>query len=133
MNRSLPPGPIIPTLAYADVRAAAAWLCAAFGFRERLRIGDHRIQLLVGTGAMVVTQRSSDAPTASDHGVLVPIANVDAHHAQAAQHGAHILMEPTDQPFGERQYTTEDVGGHRWTFTQTIADSDPADWGGELD
>ncbi len=134
MNRSLPPGAIIPTLAYADVRAAAAWLCAAFGFRVRLRIGEHRIQLLVGSGAMVVMQLSTDAPTkaANDHGVMVPVTDVDVHRAQAVKHGARILVEPADQPFGERQYTAQDVGGHSWTFTQTIADSDPSDWGGEL-
>jgi hypothetical protein len=27
---------------------------------------------------------------------------------------------------------TEDLGGHRWTFSQTIADADPASWGGTL-
>jgi uncharacterized glyoxalase superfamily protein PhnB len=34
--------------------------------------------------------------------------------------------------YGERQYTVEDPGGHRWTFSQSVADVDPADWGGEL-
>jgi len=28
--------------------------------------------------------------------------------------------------------TLVDIGGHTWTFSQTIADIDPADWGGEL-
>jgi hypothetical protein len=32
--------------------------------------------------------------------------------------------------YGERQYSAEDFAGHRWTFTQTIADIDPKDWGG---
>ena len=41
-------------------------------------------------------------------------------------------MEPTDQMYGERQYNAEDLAGHRWTFTQTLADVDPADWGGQL-
>lgn len=133
MNRSLPPGPIIPTLAYADVRAAAEWLCRAFGFRVRLRIGGHRIQLLVGTGSLVVTELPEGAPMAGgDHGVMVPVPDVDAHYAQAVQHGARILRGPEDHPYGERQYTAEDPGGHRWTFTQTRFDSDPADWGGEL-
>ena len=54
-NRSIPPSTVIPELAYADVREAAAWLCQAFGFVERLRIGDHRAQLTFGDGAIVVT------------------------------------------------------------------------------
>jgi hypothetical protein len=43
-NRSMPPGTIIPELAYPDVREAARLLCRAFGFRERLRIANHRVQ-----------------------------------------------------------------------------------------
>jgi uncharacterized glyoxalase superfamily protein PhnB len=45
-NRSVPAATVIPVLTYPDVRAAVDWLCAAFGFAERLRIGeDHRSQL----------------------------------------------------------------------------------------
>jgi hypothetical protein len=40
------------------------------------------------------------------------------------------VQPPTDFPYGERQYTVEDLAGHRWTFTQSIADVDPRDWGG---
>jgi uncharacterized glyoxalase superfamily protein PhnB len=41
----MPPGVVIPELAYADIPAAVEWLCQAFGFTERLRIGNHRVQL----------------------------------------------------------------------------------------
>jgi hypothetical protein len=50
MNRSMPPGVIIPELAYGDMREAVAWLCRAFGFSERLRIGNHRAPTLVRRG-----------------------------------------------------------------------------------
>ncbi len=49
-NRSIPHATVIPVLAYPDVNHAAAWLCDAFGFSVRLRIGDHRVQLNVGDG-----------------------------------------------------------------------------------
>ena len=130
-NHSMPPGPLIPELPYADVPVAARWLCSAFGFRERLRIGTHRIQLHVGAGAIVVVEGSA-IPDASGCGVMVPVADADAHHAKAVAAGARILGEPTTYPFGERQYSALDVGGHRWTFWQSVADSDPASWGGEL-
>jgi len=42
-NRSMPRATVIPELGYADVTEAAAWLCRAFGFSVRLRIGNHRI------------------------------------------------------------------------------------------
>jgi uncharacterized glyoxalase superfamily protein PhnB len=50
MNRSAPPATVTPVLFYPDVRAAVAWLESAFGFSERVRIGEHRAQLRVGTG-----------------------------------------------------------------------------------
>jgi uncharacterized glyoxalase superfamily protein PhnB len=62
----------------------------------------------------------------------VRVEDADAHHARAVAEGATILDQPTDHPYGERQYNAEDPGGHRWTFSQSIADVDPADWGGEV-
>jgi hypothetical protein len=45
-NRSIPDATVIPVLIYPEVRAAAAWLTEAFGFAERLRIGEnHRSRL----------------------------------------------------------------------------------------
>ncbi len=129
-NRSIPAATVIPELAYADVPAAAAWLCAAFGFSERLRIADHRIQLVLGDGAVVVVQSNVAAP--AGHGLLVRVEDVDAHCERARRAGAAIVGEPTTWPYGERQYGALDPGGHRWTFSQTVADADPADWGGTL-
>jgi uncharacterized glyoxalase superfamily protein PhnB len=39
-------------------------------------------------------------------------------------------MEPTDFEYGERQYEAEDHAGHRWTFSETLRDAAPEDWGG---
>ncbi len=131
-NRSIPDSVVLPEFAYADVPAAAAWLCDAFGFAVRLRIADHRVQLNVpGGGAVIVVE--SGAETGCAHAVLVRVGDVDAHHARATAHGARVLRAPADHPYGERQYTVQDVGGHAWTFSQTLADVDPASWGGELE
>jgi uncharacterized glyoxalase superfamily protein PhnB len=66
------------------------------------------------------------------HGMLVRVPDADAHCARARAHGARITQEPEDHVFGERQYCAIDCGGHTWTFSQSIADVDPATWGGEL-
>ena len=130
-NRSVPSATVIPELAYPDVAEAAAWLWNAFGFRARLRIGDHRTQLTFGDGALIVTRLGAgEKAAARSHAVLVRVEDADRHDDQAVRGGARILNPPTDYPFGERQYTAEDIGGHRWTFSQSIADVDPADWGG---
>jgi uncharacterized glyoxalase superfamily protein PhnB len=132
MNRSMPPGTIIPELAYPDVPAAAEWLRRSFGFVERLRIGNHRVQMTFGQGSIVVTGPATHPPADFAHAIMVCVANVDDHYQQAKAAGAPILHPPTDYPYGERQYTAEDLGGHRWTFSQTIADIDPTTWGGVL-
>jgi uncharacterized glyoxalase superfamily protein PhnB len=127
----MPRGVVIPVLEYADVASAAAWLCDAFGFAERLRIGNHRVQLSVDEGSVVVAE-PKNVGTPNGHTIMVRVRDADAHAANARRAGARIIHEPETYQFGERQYTAEDVGGHRWTFTQTVADSDPATWGGVL-
>lgn len=129
-NRSIPAVDVIPVLLYADVAAAAAWLGRAFGFVERLRIGDHRVQMLAGAGAIVVASGAGAPPAGTS--VMVRIADADTHCAQARAAGARIVNEPTTYPYGERQYTAIDPGGHAWTFSQSVDDVDPASWGGVL-
>lgn len=134
-NRSIPTATVIPTLVYPDVRAAVAWLSGAFGFVERVRIGEnHRSQMKVGDGAVILAEARNDrVPPRKDeetHSVMVRVENARGHCEHARAHGAKILMEPNDYPYGERQYTAEDPFGHRWTFTETIADVAPEEWGG---
>jgi uncharacterized glyoxalase superfamily protein PhnB len=62
--------------------------------------------------------------------VMVRVENVRAHCAQAREQGARIVMELTEFPYGERQYTAEDLAGHQWTFSETLADVAPEEWGG---
>jgi len=128
-NRSCPLATVIPELHYPDVREAARWLCNAFGFTIRIAIANHRVQMNVGDGAMVCTERIDQPGFCT---VLVRVEDVDAHHEQAKNSGARIIRPPATFPFGERQYSVEDIGGHQWRFTQSVADVDPATWGGEI-
>ncbi|MBB6187337.1 VOC family protein [Rhodanobacter sp. MP7CTX1] len=130
-NRSMPSSTIIPVLRYPDVPQAVAWLCRSFGFTERLRIGGHRVQLDVGDGAVVVTGDAPGDTPLTTHSIMVRVADVEAHYARAQATGASIPGPPITQPYGERQYSVTDIGGHLWTFSQTVDDVDPADWGGE--
>lgn len=132
-NRSAPPCTVIPVLYYPDPSVAADWLSKAFGFKVRLRIGNHRIQMKVGDGCFVVAEGhppTDHAVLAGGHAILVRVEDADAHCEHARRHGARILAEPVDHVYGERQYNAEDFAGHRWTFTQTLADVAPEDWGG---
>ena len=123
----MPASTVIPVLAYEDVGAAVEWLCGTFGFTERWRAGSHRAQLAVGDGAVALTERRGEGRPAE---VMVRTDDVDGHHERVQQRGALVLRTPADYPYGERQYTVEDLGGNRWTFSETIADVAPEEWGG---
>jgi uncharacterized glyoxalase superfamily protein PhnB len=129
-NRSIPDCQVIPELAYPDVIAAAKWLCNAFGFSERLRVAQHRVQLTFGTGAVIVIQGSIDHAGSRSHAIMVRVENIDEHYAKSTAAGARVTGNPMTHAYGERQYAAQDLAGHRWVFTQSMADVDPRKWGG---
>jgi uncharacterized glyoxalase superfamily protein PhnB len=77
-----------------------AWLESAFGFEERVRIGEaHGAQLRVPEdGAVVVADVRGEqvAPTEGSltHLIKVRVADVDAAFARARDGGARVLEEP---------------------------------------
>lgn len=135
-NRSLPTSTVIPVLVYPDVRAAVAWLTEAFGFAERVRIGEaHRSQMQIGAdGAVILGEpRGQHQPPQAGHvthTIKVRVTDVDAQFERARTHGARVVQEPTEHEYGERECTVEDLAGHRWQFTQTVRDVAPEEWGG---
>jgi uncharacterized glyoxalase superfamily protein PhnB len=130
-NRSAPPCIVIPVIAYPDTAAAASWLEAAFGFRVRLKIGDHRIQMWFGSSCLVIGEQGEAKQWATRSSTMLRVEDVDAAWARAVEQGARAVHGPTTHPYGERQATLEDFAGHIWTLTQTVQDVDPATWGGE--
>lgn len=134
MNRSAPPGPIVPVLIYVDAPKAVEWLSAAFGFTERLHTPAqpdgtiHHTQLAVGRGSVILTG-DRGRPASRSGSLMVYVDDVDAHFERAREFGAKILRPPATHPFGERQYTAEDFGGYEWTFSQSVADVEPKEWG----
>jgi uncharacterized glyoxalase superfamily protein PhnB len=129
-NRSCPKCTVIPELAYPDIGKAIDWLCASFGFSLRIRIADHRAQMNVGDGAVVLTELAEGQRCDIGHSVMVRVEDIDRHFENAVRHGARVIRPPGDHPYGERQYSVEDFAGRSWKFSQSIADVDPRDWGG---
>jgi uncharacterized glyoxalase superfamily protein PhnB len=130
-NRSAPPGAVTPVVAYPDVAAAVAWLERAFGFRVRLRIGNHRAQMWFGSACLVVGETGNNNEWATKSSVMLRVQDVNALCDRAVKQGARLLHAPQTHVYGERQATLEDFAGHIWTLTQTVEDVDPAAWGGE--
>jgi len=140
-NRSAPKATVVPILVYEDVGAALEFLTRAFGFKERLRAeyggAISHAQMDVGECSIMMGKQGGplrapqDSSTVSQY-ATVHVENVDAHFATAKAAGATILKAPEDMPFGVRQYTAKDVGGHWWTFSQNIRDVPPKEWGAKV-
>jgi uncharacterized glyoxalase superfamily protein PhnB len=125
-------------LAYRDGPAAMDWLAGAFGFTERSRlIGEggrlSHGELDTGDGLVMLATPSPDYEGPALHrdhcesaakwqevpyivdGVLVYVADVEAHYERAKAAGARILSEPE---VGPKRYRAEDLEGHRWYFME---------------
>jgi uncharacterized glyoxalase superfamily protein PhnB len=125
---------------YDDPAAAIDWLCKAFGFKVRLKVEGEggeivHSELEYGEGLIMVgspkqKNRAGRATPTSIGGqntqnMMVFVDDCDAHCAHARASGAKILAEPESHDYGEeywtdRTYETEDLGGHRWWFTQRL-------------
>ena len=137
INRSVPPPTVEPVLVYPDVRAAVAFLSAAFGFVERTRIGESdRAQMAVGDdGAVIIAdvgaERRPPQQGGSTYFVRVRVSDVDGAFARARDHGAVVIEAPVDRDYGERDCTLEDPAGHRWQLAEAVADVAPEEFGCE--
>jgi uncharacterized glyoxalase superfamily protein PhnB len=132
---------VVPMLSYRDGAATMAWLARAFGFdvRERWLDDDGVLthgEMSTGSGLVMMATPSPDYEGPALHragcaaaaawssvpwvvdGVLVHVADVDAHYDRARREGAPLLSGIEQGPGGSRLYRTEDVEGHRWMFMQ---------------
>ncbi|MFG2877998.1 VOC family protein [Streptomyces sp. NPDC048337] len=118
---------ICPTLVYRDAKAAIRLLTEAFGFSQvAVYEGENgsvmHAELAYGNGVVMLGSKGTGGAfdkamaDAGPSGVYVVVADVDAHHRRAAEHGVEILMEPTDQDYGSRDYMARDAEGNIWSF-----------------
>jgi uncharacterized glyoxalase superfamily protein PhnB len=135
---------LVPFLGYEDAAAAIDWLCASFGATERAEARSvdangtvlHAELDLEGSTIFLSTPQGyvssrrhresceiergmHDNPWVID-GLWVEVADVDAHHARAHEHGATIVRGLDEPNVGFRLYTAEDLEGHRWMFGQRL-------------
>ena len=121
---------IIPFIRYEDPSAMIDWLERAFGFERRVVHEEGgtvvHAEVAFGNGLFMVGATRADDPTAArtprqlggaaTGGMYAVVDDVDAHCERARAAGAEVLMEPTDQDYGSRDYVARDPEGHVWTF-----------------
>jgi uncharacterized glyoxalase superfamily protein PhnB len=126
-------GRIAPYLLYEDAAAAIDFLQSAFGFEEVTRMTDdegrvNHAELRLGEDSVMLGWPGADyrSPKKADHRsglVHVYVDDVDAHYEHAKAAGAEIIMEPTDQEYGDRRYDAYDLEGQFWSFSTPSAGS----------
>ncbi|MFE7548944.1 VOC family protein [Streptomyces gardneri] len=118
---------ICPTLTYEDAKGAIKLLTEGFGFTARAvyEAEDGLVahaELAYGNGMVMLGSRGTGSEfdklmgRAGPVGVFVHVDDVDEHHARAVAHGAEIVMPPTDQEYGSRDYMARDAEGNIWSF-----------------
>jgi PhnB protein len=126
-------GRISPYLLYEDGAAAIDFLTNAFGFEEVMRMEDDKgdvnhAELRLGEDTVMLGDPGDDYrnPRNADHStalVHVYVDDVDAHFERAKAAGAEIVIEPTDQEYGDRRYDAKDPEGHFWSFATPLEGS----------
>ncbi len=126
---------IIPCLHYEDAQGAIRFLCDALGFQRHAvyeREGDPSIvehaELTINGQMVMLNTPDPSQPYYKLSGLSLPregglsitvhvaVDDVDGHAERARKHGAEILMEPEDKPYGGRGYALRDPGGYVWSF-----------------
>ncbi|CAL9399446.1 extradiol dioxygenase [Streptomyces sp. DH-12] len=118
---------VVPTLLYGDAKAAVRQLTEALGFTEvSVYEGEDgtvmHAELAQGGGVVMLGSKGRGGvfdtamKDAGPAGVYVVVDDVDAHHRRAVEQGVEILMPPTDQDHGSRDYMARDLEGNVWGF-----------------
>ncbi len=118
---------MFPTLRYRDAPAALGQLTEAFGFTVAARYDGEdgtvlHAELAYGDGAVMVGSKGHGGPfdeamgDAGPSGVYVVVDDPDAHCERARRAGVEILVPPTDQDYGSRDYLARDAEGNVWSF-----------------
>jgi uncharacterized glyoxalase superfamily protein PhnB len=130
---------VLPRLRYEDVSSAITWLTEAFGFKEYLRWADktrivQHAEICMGEVFVELSAAHDEYDSPKRLGkrsqsLIMLVDDVDDHYAKARAAGADIVTEPEDMAWGLRQYTVDDLSGHRWEFAQYVRDVPAAEWG----
>ncbi|MCA9107434.1 MAG: VOC family protein [Planctomycetales bacterium] len=123
---------VIPYLRTRDARAAIEFYARAFGAEEEFRLTEPsgrigHAELRLGSATIMLSDEYPEygihapresIPTGSS--IHLHVNDVDGLTEQAVAAGATLVMEPTDQFYGERSSKVLDPFGHEWLLGSHI-------------
>ena len=116
---------IYPVLKYEDAHAAIDFLERAFGcHRREVHEGQNggvaHAVLTCGDMFVMLASTNEGDPIynqgAGKTGVYVVVDETDQLFDRARDAGAEVVLEPTDQDYGSRDFTVRDPEGNLWSF-----------------
>ena len=116
---------VYPVLKYEDAHGAIDFLERAFGV-ERVHVfegqngGVAHAELKLGDALVMLGSVGEGDPRfnqgAGRTTVYVVVDDPDSLYARARDAGAEVIMEPTDQDYGSRDFAVRDPEGNVWSF-----------------
>ena len=113
---------INPVVHYRDLAAGARFLVDSFGFVQHQAHADNdgKVQYVelslngapLGLGTATEGSMFDTGPAV----VYISLDEVDTMHERAVAAGAEVLMAPTDQDYGSRDFVAKDPEGNVWCF-----------------
>jgi MerR family transcriptional regulator, thiopeptide resistance regulator len=125
-------------LVYRDVEAAHRFLSEVFGFAPG-PVTHHdgttfHAEVFAGDGVIWLHRESEENRLASpatsgtaSHCMAIDVDDVEAHFERTKAAGAEIAYEPTDMPYGVREYGARDHEGGLWSFMQQLETTEESD------
>jgi uncharacterized glyoxalase superfamily protein PhnB len=112
---------VYPVLRYQDVDKAIAFVEEAFGITEFVAYRDDAGQIqhaeVRWNDDLVMMGPARDGgPESGVTWVYLAADEIDSIHDRAVAAGAEILLPPTDQDYGSRDFMARDPEGHVWCF-----------------
>ena len=114
------PTSAIPVLPVNDLTRSIAWY-ERLGFACAGEWDGYAILTFDGTELHLATG-SAPPPGESSSGAYLRVSDADAVFARWTAVGAPVVSPPTDQPYGIREFATEDLDGNLWRVGAWLVD-----------
>jgi PhnB protein len=128
---------VFPYLMVKDAQAAISFYSQAFGATEIFRLVEPsgrigHVELQLGPVILMVCDEFPEYGMVGPQGgqftgctIHLHVDNADAMAERAVAAGATVLMQPTDQFYGERSCRLRDPFGHAWLLGHSIEKLEP--------
>jgi uncharacterized glyoxalase superfamily protein PhnB len=123
---------VAPVLPVADVVRALVWY-ERLGFAVAATYDGYAILTLEGVELHLAEQDPSlgavgPGPEGSSSGAYLRVADADAVFERWSALGAPVVAPPADQPYGVREFATEDPDGNLWRVGSWLPDETELGW-----